>query len=1021
MNLKIKLSLVVILLFNVVAFAQASYTLTGKVISGSDKAPIPGVNVILTHSKGGTVTDMDGNYSLSVSPNDIIQFSYVGFANKTITIASQKTLDVSLSDGSNQLEQVVVIGYGTQKKGNLTGSISKVTNKDLNQIPASRIDDALTGQVSGVNIQQTNPVAGGAPTIKIRGQGSISFDSNPLIVVDGIAVGTDADFLASIDMNDVESVEILKDASSSAIYGSRGAHGVVMITTKKGKEGPTKISYNTYTGYKFVPRTTILSTPGKWSQFVKDNNGGVLSNEMNYVQKLGTYTNWEKEMFDGGVITDHNLSVSGGTEKTKFRTSLGYNSDGGVMLTDNYKKINVRLNLDTKVNKLEFGIMINPSFTKQRMFPGNVVDAIRQSPWLPIYLDENSIKYVNPYISSGRYANVKIGDYAEEGMFYNYDLVAGKPVPAGGTSIGVTGNGNPYASIVEVDQESYQTKIFANTYFKINFNDNFNFKQTIGGDYRYIKDIKRTGVKATRNGASDSSTLYGSFAETHIVTESLFNYNKDFGKHTVAVVAGFTTENWSREEVSLTGTGYTNDYIETIPAANVGIGGGRMTQSKEKLISYLSRVNYAYDDRYLVSLSFRTDGSSKFGPDKKFGYFPAASVGWRISNEKFLEGNNFVRDLKIRASYGETGSNSGIDEYDYIGLINPVGTGLTGTSNGYDASNISNSNLGWEKLVEFNPGIDASLFGGVFGFSFDYYTRTSKDLLLRLPIPGVTGFGTALLNIGKVENKGFELELRSTNIKTKYFSWTASALFTRNKNSLLDFAGSSGLVSTIDSKRPAEWIALEGHPIASFYGYVVSKQIDLQYIKNPFYPINGQAQDVYVKDLDGNGVINTDDRTILGDPYPELVWSFSNNFKYKNLDLSFMFQGSLGAEVRNINSQYINNEFNTNADTTPALPDPSFTRERIFTSDDIQDASYVALRNINLGYSFSPDVLKKFSVSRMRLYFGAQNLLYIMAKNYKGYNPEGITDGAVNPLTYGYQKGAAPIYKTVSFGLNVEF
>ncbi|MBE0393477.1 TonB-linked SusC/RagA family outer membrane protein [Flavobacterium sp. 7E] len=1019
MNLKIKLSLLVILLFNVAVFAQKKYTVTGKVTASSDKLPIPGANLIVTNSKAGTVTDFDGAFSISVTSGDKLQFSYLGYETKTIVITNQTVLNVSLTEAGNQLEQVVVIGYGTQKRANVTGSISKVTNTDLDQIPVSRVDDALIGQVAGVNIQQTNPGAGEAPTIKVRGQGSISFSSNPLIVVDGIVVGTDADFLSSLDMNDVESVEILKDASSSSIYGSRGANGVVMVTTKKGKEGPTKFSYNTYTGYKFVPRTNILSTPDKWAQYVSDNNGGELTDQMKYIQKLGTYTNWEKEIMDGGIITDHNLSISGGSANTKFRTSIGYNSDEGVLLNDNYKKLNLRLNLDSKADNLEFGVMINPSFTKQRRFPINLVDAIRQSPWLPVYLDENSIQYVNRLRENGRWANAQVGDYAMERMFDNYDLVNGVPLASGGTSISATSNQNSYAKVNEINEEKFQTKFFANAYFKYNITDHFNFKQTLGGDYRFVKSEEFRGVQATRNGAADSGSFYNSSEQTHIVTESLFSYSNDFGKHNLSAIAGFTTEHWSTENVGLSAAGYTNDYIQTIPAAN--LTGGSTSEYKEKLISYLSRVNYSYDDRYLLAVSFRTDGSSKFGPDKKFGFFPAASVGWRISNEKFLAGSNFVRDLKLRASYGVTGSNSGIGEYDYIGLVQPVGTGLDGVSNGFNTTNISNPNLGWEQLVEFNPGIDASIFGGIFSFSFDYYTRTSKDLLIDLPVAAITGFETALVNRGEVKNEGFELELRSKNIKTKNFSWTSSALFTRNKNTLVDFAGSSGLISIIDDKRPSEWISLEGHPISSFYGYVVSSQIDKEFIKNPFYPINAQAQDVYVKDINGDGVIDTDDRTILGTPYPDLVWSFSNNFKYKNIDLSFMLQGSFGAEVRNINSQYINNEFASNQDSTSDLPNPEFTTQRIFTSDDVQDASYVALRNVNLGYTFSKDMVKKFGINKMRLYVAGQNLMYIMSKDYTGYNPEGITDGSDNPLTYGYQKGAAPIYKTVSFGLNVEF
>ena len=1024
MNLKIKISLLFVLLLNVGVYAQTSYTLTGKVLSAEDKVPIPGANIIVLNSKSGASTDFDGNYSLVVKPGDKVQFSYIGFKNQVITITNQKALTVSLSSSENQLEQVVIIGYGTQKKANITGSVSKVSNKDLDQIPVSRVDDALNGQVAGVTIQQNNPTAGGAPKIKVRGQGSLSFNGSPLIVVDGVVVGNDADFLGSLDMNSVESVEILKDASSSSIYGSRGSYGVILITSKKGKEGPATFSYNTYLGYKFVPRTSILSTPAKWSQYVLDQNGGVLTDQMKMINQMGTYTNWENVMYDGGTITDHSLAISGGNENTKFRTSLGYNSDEGVQLTDSYKKLNLSLNLDTKAGKLEYGVMLNPSYTKQQLFAtgtGNI-NYIRQQPWLPIRLDANSIKYVNPIA----YPNVKVGDYAEERFFTNYDLATNTP-GVGTTSINVTGDGNPYANVAERKNMVYQTKLYGNTYFKYNFNNHFNFKQSIGGDYRIIKNINRTGVLATKNYATDAATSYGTNTLTHISAESLFSYNNSFGKHELAAVAGFTFENFDRESVSINGTGYTNDLIETISSNNVFAGGASTFESKEKLISYLSRVNYAYDDKYLVSVSMRTDGSSKFGLNNKFGYFPSASVGWRISNEKFLVDSKFVKDLKLRASYGTTGNNAGIGEYASLGLVNPVGTGFTtGTTSGYNIGNIANADLKWEKLVEFNPGIDASFFGGVLGMSLDYYIRTSKDFLLNLPIPSGTGFTSALVNGGKLENRGFELELRSSNIKTENFSWTSSALITHNENKLLSFEGNSGLISNVDPKRAAEWIALEGHPIASFYGFVASNEIAPGFIKNPLYPINVQSQDIYVKDISGpNGVpdgkIDNNDKTIIGNPYPKVVFSLTNNFKYKNLDLSFMFQGSYGAKVRNLDSQYINNEFNSNADYNAAFTDGALVKERIFTSYDVQDASYLALRNVNLGYTFGKDQVAKFGLSKLRMYFGAQNLLYIMAKGYTGYNPEGDLPSNTSPLTAGYQIGAAPIYKTVSFGLNVQF
>ncbi|MEZ4888828.1 MAG: TonB-dependent receptor [Chitinophagales bacterium] len=1011
------------ILLNEQSITNIPPTVSGTITSEEDGQPLIGVTVLVKGTTNGTVTDLDGKYSIDAEEGDVLVFSYISYKTQEVTVNGATAINLVMKTDVAQLDQIVVIGYGGQKKSHLTGSISKVKNEQLDQIPISRVDDALVGQVAGVNIQMTNPAAGEAPTIRVRGQGSISFDSNPLIVVDGISVGTDADFLSSLDMNDVESIEVLKDAASSAIYGSRGANGILMITTKQGKEGPTKFTYDSYVGFKSVPETDVLTTVDDWLQFVQAENGE-LTDRAKYIQQLGSYTNWEDVMFDGGAIQSHSLAARGGSKNTQFRASMSYLNDEGVLLTDNFKKLNFRLNLDTKINdRISFGVVLNPSHTEQRRFPIGIHDAIRQNPWLPLYLDENTIQFVNRTRENGRWANAQIGDYAMERMFDDYDLAAGQPSTGNGLDISSTSNQSALAKVLERDRRKFQTKIFANAYVNVNIADGFFFKQSVGGDFRETKNTQWAGVQASRNGAADSESIRSSATEFHTVSESTLNFNKDFGDHEIGVVAGFAYEQWDREYSSLEAAGYAFDYIETIPAAN--LVGGETTEFEEKLVSYLSRITYAYKDKYLLSVSARTDGSSKFGPDNKFGFFPAASVGWRVSQEDFLVANRFISDLKLRFSYGITGSNSGIGEYDYIGLVSPVGTALGGTSTGFNATNISNSELQWEKLVEYNPGIDASFFDGRFGLSFDYYNRTSEDLLLDLPIPSVTGFGTALVNKGVVENKGFELELRSKNVKGPDFSWSTSAIFTHNKNTLIDFAGADGLISIVDDKRAAEWIALEGSPISSYYGYVVKGEIDPQYINDPYYPINGQSQDVYAKDLNGDGVIDTDDRTVLGSPYPDLIWSVSNNFNFKGFDLSFMFQGSHGAEIRNISSQYINNEFASSQDYTSDFPDKDLVVERIFTNDDIQDASYVALRNLNLGYTFKRNMLENIGIQKLRVYVGAQNLLYIMADGYVGYNPEGSGEGTVaglsSPLTFGYQRGPAPLYRTISAGVNLAF
>jgi len=989
------------------------------VVTSDEGEQLPGVNILVKGTTTGTVTDIEGKYKLTVSQEaTTLVFSSIGFTSQEVSIEGRTVIDMVMMPDIKSLSEVVVIGYGTQKKSHLTGAVSKVKNDNLDQIPISRVDDALVGQISGVNIQMTNPEAGEAPTITVRGQGSISSAAPPLVVVDGIVVGND--YLGSIDMNDVESIELLKDAASASIYGSRGANGVLMITTKRGEEGPTRFSYNGYFGVKSVPKTNVLSTVDKWASYVEQNNGE-LTDKMQYIQRLGTTTDWEEVMMDGGTIQNHSISASGGSKKTQFRASLNYQDDEGVLLTDNYKKINFRINLSTSINdRVEFGAVLNPSYTAQRRFPIGLHDVIRQSPWLPLYLDENSIQYVNRERENGRWADAQIGDYAMERMFDNYDLSAGAPVPSGGTSISTTSNQNPYAKVVEREYWKYYTKLFANSYLKINIVDGLDFRTSIGGDFRYRRNTYWDGIEASRNGASDSESRQDTGEEIHMVSENTLNFSKNIGKHDISALAGFTYEHWKGVDSDIRAAGYNFDYIQTIPATNVT--SAEMLQSEESLVSFLSRVNYAYADKYLLSVSMRSDGSSKFGPDSKYGFFPAFSAGWRVSEEAFMVNNTTISNLKLRFSYGVTGSNNGIGRYAHIGLVEPVGAVLGGgVVPGFNIGNISNSELQWERLIEFNPGLDLGLFDDRIYLSVDAYRRTSEDLLLLQQIPSVTGFREALVNLGVVENEGLEVEVTSRNIVRQGLSWTTSANLTHNRNTLVDFAGANGLISTVDAKRPAEWIALEGNPISSFYGYVTDKEIDPQYIKDPYYPINSQSQDIYVKDLNGDGVIDPDDRTILGSPYPDIVWSVTNSFRFNQFDLSFMFQGSHGAEVRNIEGQYINNEFAGSQDFTSDFPNANLVQERIFTNDDIMDASYVALRNLNLGYTLPGKVNDAIGIQRARVYLGVQNLIYLMSDDYIGYNPEGINEGLESPLTYGYQRGAAPIYRTVSVGLNLEF
>jgi len=1013
------------MIFNVSLFAQGEYLLKGQVVSIKDTQPIPGVNVIIQNSTKGTTTDFDGNYEIEVKKGDVLLFSYIGFATQVVIINNQKELNISLVEDLNKLDEVVIVGYGTQKKSHLTGSISKVVNEGLDQIATARVDDALVGQVSGVNIQTTEGDAGSAPTIRIRGTGSLAGSSSPLIVVDGLAV--DEDFLGSLDMNDVDSFEVLKDAASSAIYGSRGANGVIMITTKKGKEGKTKFSFNTFTGRKEARQSEAyyFSVKDEVARELADT--GTLSSRAQYIQLLGIDNDWQNIIFNGGTINNFAFSARGGSERTKFSVSLGYSQDEGVLIIDDYKKYNGRISIDSKLSdKFTIGGTFSPSYTNRIRFDGSTHDILRQSPWLPLYLDEHSIQFVNRLRENGRWANAQIGDYAEQRMFDDFDLNSMMPVASGGTDISDTSNTNPAAKVLERDRRDLKFKLFGNFYAQYNITDDLTFRGSIGGDFQNTNNRRFIGEKSNNIGPSAIELTLADENVIHIVTEDYLSYNKTFGGHDVSAVAGFAAEKWDTSYKSITGAGYENEYIQTLSAATL-INEKISLDYQRRLLSLFGRLNYAYEDKYLASLSFRRDGGSVFGPNNKYGNFPAASLGWVISKENFMRDSEVINNLKFRFSYGVTGNlnlDTGddlIDNYPYMALL-IASTAVVDNNlvTGFDPINIANPFLQWERSIEINPGVDFGLFNNVVSGSFEFYKRNSDQLLLNNPISATTGFTEAIVNLGEVENRGFELELRTRNVSNENFKWTSTVLASVNKNELVSFGDSNGLIQNVDDKRAAEWINLIGNPISSFYGWVVDRDIPLEYIINPYFPIGAQAQDVYVKDLNGDGLIDDDDKTILGDPYPDLIWSFTNEFEIGNVDVSFMFQGSHGAEVRNMGDQYLFNQFNSSQDfNTATTPNQGFIREKIFTNDIIQDASYISLRNVNIGYSFSKDFANKLGLSKARFYAAGQNLLYFTADNYTGFNPESIDN--TSPTTYGYQRAGSPIYRTISLGLNIEF
>ncbi|WP_420316583.1 SusC/RagA family TonB-linked outer membrane protein [Ekhidna sp.] len=1030
---KVRVALILVLVLCTSTASWAQNTVSGKVVDESGEG-IPGVTVLEKGTANGAITNVDGSYTVSVGSNAVLVYTFVGFKAEEITVGDRSTIDVTLQEDLEELEEVIVVGYGTQKKSHLTGAISKVENKKLDQLPLSRVDDALIGQVSGVNIQATNAEAGGAPTITIRGVGSVTADSGPAVVVDGIVVNSD--FLSNLDMNDIASFEVLKDAASAAIYGSEGSNGVILITTKSGQSGKTKFSYQTYIGRKEAHGSDdYKKSVADWLAFEQAQTGE-LSEESQYMQRIVALTgidrDWQDVFFDGGNIQSHSLSARGGNDRTTFSGSLRYLHDEGVVITDDYKFYSGRIKLDSKVNdRVTFGINMNPSYSAQRRLPTSIHNPTRQSPWLPIYHTEETLQLIN----RGSYPDVGVGDYFWENHLIELDFDG----DGSDTRPRTSGDSNPYQQYVEREHWEYETNLFGSTYLSVDIIEGLTAKTSLATTIEQRKRERWDGTNYHAAGASRSQYYLQNRFRTRIISDNTLNYNNEIGDHEFAVLAGVTIQQRRNNISEVTGVGYTNDLLKNLEGSTLITEPAEINSQYNK-VGYFARINYVYAGKYLFNASFRRDGSSVFGPNSKYGNFPAVSVGWNVSDEDFLSGNNIVSNLKLRVSYGETGSerfsvgNDVVNRWPYLALLDNTNAIIDGqVVNGVSPLNIANSVLQWEASREFNPGVDFGFLENRFSGSLDFYSRTSESLLLENPVSYVTGFTSGIVNLGEVRNQGWELEVRTINMNQNGFKWSTTLISSTNQNELLAFGDSDGALIQDTYGRNSQWINKIGNPISSFYGYVVDTdkyndaEFRVAYVDKPWNRINGQAEDVIVRDLNGDGRITEDDKTILGDPYPDLLASITNEFTYKDFDLSFMIQGSFGAQVNNIGDQYFFNWFGNSTRSGGAeqavadglVPHESFIQEKVLTSEVIASADYVSLRNVIVGYNMPARLTTKIGVQGLRVYASGQNLIYKTASDYHGFNPEHI-DGT-NPRAYGSQRAGTPLFKTFTLGLNVDF
>jgi len=650
---------------------------------------------------------------------------------------------------------------------------------------------------------------------------------------------------------------------------------------------------------------------------------------------------------------------------------------------------------------------------------------------LPIYHTEETLQLID----QARYPGVGVGDYFREDHLVELDLDG----DGSDTRSRTSGDSNPFQQYVEREHWEYQTKLFGSTYLSAEIIDGLTAKTSLATTLEQRKRERWDGTNYHAAGASRSQYYLQNRFNTRIISDNTLNYKRSFGDHEFNLLGGVTIQQRTSNISEVTGVGYTNDLLRNLEGATLITEPAEINTELNK-IGYFARINYVFADKYLFNASFRRDGSSVFGPESKYGNFPAVSAGWNISDEDFLSGISVISNLKLRVSYGETGSerfsvgNDVVNRWPYLALLDNANAVIDGqVVSGAAPLNIANSVLQWEASQEFNPGIDFGLFGNRVTGSLDFYRRTSESLLLQNPVSYVTGFTDGIVNLGKVQNQGWEFELRTVNLTRGPFSWGTTIIASTNQNELLEFGDSDGALIQDTYGRNSLWINSIGNPISSFYGYVVDTEnyndaeFRVAYVDNPWNRINGQAEDVIVRDLNGDGRITGDDRTILGDPYPDLLASITNEFSYKDFDLSFMIQGSFGAQVNNIGDQYFYNWFGNSTRSGGAeqavadglVPDASFIQEKVLTSEVIASADYVSLRNVTLGYNMPPKLTSKLRLVGLRVYVTGQNLIYKTASDYHGFNPEHV-DGT-NPRAYGGQRAGTPLFKTYTVGLNVDF
>jgi TonB-linked SusC/RagA family outer membrane protein len=992
--------------------------ISGTVTDENDD-PIIGATIIVKGTTVGTISNEDGIFQMDI-PDDAesLQFSFVGMTTQEVVIGNQSVFNITLSESSIGLDEVVIIGYGTMKKSSLTASVATLRDEKLSQVSVGRADLAIKGMLPGVSVKQSSTKPGDAPIIRIRGISSISGVNDPLYVVDGVPIVGD---LSSINSGDIESIEVLKDASSGAIYGSRAAAGVILVTTKRGTDVKPVFNVNGYFGVKtpayLVDDYHNAQAAFDYSYKMSDSEWRLAGGDPDvpmwdrppqyrpdslYIN-LGE-TDWQDELLRNALIQNYELSSSGGNEKIKYYVSANYLDEQSTFIVGEYKRISARANVDVQVSKkLALGITLSPSYSVQRKTDATMADLCKYPPYIPVFLPNGEI--------------AKDGSrYARTLDFFTNPYIKGK---------------NPVAESTGTKDRYEKLVGFSNLFLNYEIIRNLKFRTSLAFDFQTVRNpffLTTYGAKNNRTEADIENT-----ENLNTLNENTLNYTASLNQHSFDVIGGFSFQKnkTSHLSMSVTDGSIPNNKIETL---NAGIVNNGSTFIGEwGLISYFGRFNYAFADKYLLSVSYRRDGSSRFGEDRKWGSFPSASIGWRITQESFMQNQDIISNLKLRASYGLTGRVP-TGYYDPIARIQQgfnytLGSGDGSKILGSTQGTFGNTELGWEKTKEFDFGIDIGFFGGRIALISDIYSRLTTDLLLDNPIPGITGFTSTTTNIGEVSNRGVEFLLTTRNLVGE-FKWETSLAYSKNLNRV-EGLGDLDMLPLATSKKGMWFLTEVGRPIGLFYGYkqtgVWESQAELD--ANPFYP-GSKPGSIKVADINNDGVIDEEDRTILGDNKPDYEFGFSNSFSYKNFDLSVFINGVMGFDVWNMelsyyreNRHYVTDyqwfsEEDIGNGWTPANRDGVNPRDTDFY---IEDGSYWSIRNLNLGYTIPNNVFKNNLFGGSRIYFAILNLYVHKSKDFHSYNPEGLTDYESEATRPGVNFGSEPLSRNYTIGVSLVF